>query len=69
MESAGPSHGGQGGLRDMPPVPVVAVRAGLPAYAGLDIGWPPGWAGLWRGVHVLPTPRIDLTGGVLPVSS
>jgi len=69
MESAGPSHGGQGGLRDMPPVPVVAVRAGLPAYAGPDIGWPPGWAGLWQGVHVLPTPRIDLTGGVLPVSS
>jgi hypothetical protein len=34
-------------LIEMPPVPVVPVRAGLPAYAGPAIDWPPGWAGLW----------------------
>ena len=51
-----------GGLREMPPVPVIAVRAGLPAYAGPTIGWPPGWAGLWTRAHVLPAPTIAITG-------
>ncbi len=51
-----------GGLIEAPPVPVVAVRAGLPAYAGLDIGWPPGWAGLWTRSHVMPARKINLTG-------
>jgi hypothetical protein len=49
-------------LIDMPPVPVVPVRATLPPYSGPDITWPPGWAGLWSKVHVMPTPRINLTG-------
>ncbi len=49
-------------LPDMPPVPVVAVRAGVAPYAGPDIAWPPGWAGLWRGRHVLPAPAIRITG-------
>lgn len=51
-----------GGLIDAPPVPVVAVRAGLPAYAGPDIGWPPGWAGLWRRPYLMPMPPINLSG-------
>jgi hypothetical protein len=38
------------------------VRATLPPYAGPDIAWPPGWAGLWSKVHVMPEPRINLTG-------
>ncbi len=50
------------GLQDMPAVPVVAVRATLPEYAGAAISWPPGWAGLWTRAHVLPAPRINLTG-------
>lgn len=49
-------------LPDMPPVPVVAVRAGVAPYAGPDIAWPPGWAGLWRGRHALPAPAIHITG-------
>jgi hypothetical protein len=51
-----------GGLSEPPPVPVVAVRAGLPAYAGPALGWPPGWAGLWTRTHAMPTGRISLTG-------
>jgi len=51
-----------GPLTDMPAVPVIPVRATLPPYAGPEIGWPPGWAGLWNKVHVMPTPRINLTG-------
>jgi hypothetical protein len=51
-----------GGLREPPPVPVVAVRAGLPSYAGPAIGWPPGWAGLWSRTHAMPARRINLTG-------
>jgi hypothetical protein len=66
MERAVTSHGGVGGLVDTPPVPIVAVRAGLPAYSGPDIGWPPGWAGLWQGVHVMPQPKINLTGHTAP---
>ena len=49
-------------LPDMPPVPVVAVRAGVAPYGGADLAWPPGWAGLWRGRHVLPAPAISITG-------
>ena len=51
-----------GVLRDSPAVPVIAVRASLPAYAGPTIGWPPGWAGLWTRAHVLPAPPINITG-------
>ncbi len=50
------------GLQDMPDVPVIPVRATLPEYAGPAIGWPPGWAGLWRGRHVMPEQPINLTG-------
>jgi hypothetical protein len=50
------------GLRETPRVPVVAVRAGLPPYTGPDIGWPPGWAGLWTRAHVVPAPPINITG-------
>jgi hypothetical protein len=53
---------GGGPLTEMPPVPVIPVRATLPPYAGPDITWPPGWAGLWSKVHVMPAPRINLTG-------
>jgi hypothetical protein len=49
-------------LMEMPPVPVVPVRAGLAPYNGPTIGWPPGWAGLWSKVHVMPAPRRNLTG-------
>jgi hypothetical protein len=49
------------GLREMPPVPVIAVRATLPEYAGPAIAWPPGWAGLWTGKHVMPAAPIRLT--------
>jgi hypothetical protein len=41
-------------LAEMPAVPVIPVRANLPPYSGETIGWPPGWAGLWSKVHVLP---------------
>jgi len=51
-----------GPLTEMPPVPVVPVRATLPPYPGPDIAWPPGWAGLWSKVHAMPAPRINLTG-------
>jgi hypothetical protein len=49
------------GLRETAPVPVIPVRAILPAYAGPAIGWPPGWAGLWTRTHVMPAPQIRLT--------
>jgi len=55
------------GLRETPPVPVIAVRAGLPAYDGPAIGWPPGWAGLWTRAHVLPAAPLNLTGEPLPL--
>jgi hypothetical protein len=29
-------------------LPVVAVRRGVPDYAGPALPWPPGWAGLWN---------------------
>jgi len=29
-------------------LPVIAVRSGVPAYAGPELPWPPGWARLWR---------------------
>jgi hypothetical protein len=48
--------------RDMPPVPVVPVRAGMPPYSGPAIPWPPGWKGLWTQPHLLPAPRIDISG-------
>ena len=50
------------GLVEAPPVPVVPVRAGLQPYAGTSIGWPPGWAGLWTGTHVMPAPKVSFTG-------
>lgn len=59
LNMAAPS--GQG-LREAPPVPVVPVRAKLAPYEGPDIGWPPGWAGLWSGTHVMPAPRLVLPG-------
>ena len=42
--------------------PSSSPQPGRPPYAGPEIGWPPGWAGLWSKVHVMPTPRINLTG-------
>jgi hypothetical protein len=50
------------GLREMPPVPVVGVRAALAPYTGPDIGWPPGWAGLWSRRHVMPFTPLKLSG-------
>ena len=51
-----------GGLIEMPPVPIVPVRAGLPVYAGPVIEWPPGWAGLWTRRHEMPVRKPNLTG-------
>jgi hypothetical protein len=51
-----------GGLREPPPVPIVAVRSGLQSYEGPPISWPPGWAGLWTRAHAMPARRINLTG-------
>jgi hypothetical protein len=51
-----------GFLPEMPAVPVIAVRASLPLYAGAPLSWPPGWCGLWPRAHALPTPAINLTG-------
>jgi hypothetical protein len=46
--------------QEAPPVPVIPVRASLPAYTGPDIGWPPGWRGLWTRRHVMPEPGLRL---------
>jgi hypothetical protein len=46
----------------MPPVPIVPVRAGLAPYAGREIGWPPGWAGLWSRRYELPLGKPNFTG-------
>jgi hypothetical protein len=51
-----------GGLIEMPPVPVVPVRAGLPAVCRARIGWPPGWAGLWTRRHEMPMRKPNFTG-------
>jgi hypothetical protein len=51
-----------GPLTDMPPVPVVPVRAGLPPYSGPDLPWPPGWTGLWSRVHAMPAPKPNFSG-------
>ena len=50
-----------GFLPEMPAVPVIAVRASLPLYAGAPLSWPPGWAGLWTRAHAMPTPAINLS--------
>jgi hypothetical protein len=62
MYSLNMERPGTGGLQEAPPVPVVPVRASLPAYDGPALGWPPGWAGLWTRAHVMPAPPIDITG-------
>ncbi|HZX26735.1 MAG TPA: L-asparaginase [Telluria sp.] len=50
-------------LDEAPPLPVVPVRAGLPAYSGPVLDWPPGWKGLWtRARHVLPEPKPNFSG-------
>lgn len=49
-------------LPEMPPVPVIAVRATLPLYDGPVLPWPPGWAGLWSRAHALPAPPVNLSG-------
>jgi hypothetical protein len=50
----------------LPPVPVIAVRRNVPDYAGPALTWPPGWAGLWRGLPeprlATPAPKIRLPG-------
>jgi hypothetical protein len=51
-----------GPLTEMPPVPVVPVRASLPPYSGPEIAWPPGWNGLWTKVHAMPEPRLIIPG-------
>jgi hypothetical protein len=51
-----------GPLTEMPAVPVIPVRATLPAYSGPDIAWPPGWAGLWSKVHAMPVARPNFSG-------
>lgn len=47
---------------EIPPVPVVAVRAGLPAWSGPPVDWPPGWKGLWTRKHTLPPRALELDG-------
>jgi len=32
-------------------LPVIAVRRGVPEYAGAPLPWPPGWAHLWKVAH------------------
>jgi hypothetical protein len=49
-------------LSDMPPVPVIPVRANLPPYSGQPINWPPGWAGLWSKVHAMPAQPVSTLG-------
>jgi hypothetical protein len=56
-----------------PIMPVIAVRRGVPDYAGPALPWPPGWAGLWSGKqHLQPAapPTLDgaLGQGALPLS-
>jgi hypothetical protein len=50
-------------LTEMPPVPVVPVRANLKPYSGPEITWPPGWSGLWSKPHV-PPPAVQLVSTV-----
>lgn len=50
------------GMREMPPLPVVPVRAGMPEYDGPTLAWPPGWKGLWTRAHVMPPAPVNLTG-------
>ncbi|WP_229634275.1 L-asparaginase [Duganella qianjiadongensis] len=57
LDMARPAHGP---LTEMPPLPVVPVRASLPPYAGPALPWPPGWQGLWSKVHALPPARLEL---------
>ena len=49
-----------------PAVPVIPVRCNVPDYAGPALTWPPGWAGLWRGLPeprlAVPAPKIKLSG-------
>jgi hypothetical protein len=40
-------------------LPIIAVRCGVPDYAGPDLPWPPGWAGLWAASATLPANRAD----------
>jgi len=32
-------------------LPVIAVRQGVPEYAGPPLPWPPGWTHLWKAAH------------------
>ena len=32
-------------------LPVIPLRANVPAYAGPALPWPPGWAALWSGTR------------------
>ena len=50
------------GAQEMPPVPVIPVRANTPPYTGTALAWPPGWAGLWTRTHAMPAAPINLTG-------
>jgi hypothetical protein len=40
-------------------LPVIAVRRGVPAYAGPPLPWPPGWAKLWTGSSALVKIRCN----------
>jgi hypothetical protein len=46
-------------------LPVMAVRNGLPDYAGPALPWPPGWAGLWSGGRDLARLSFDRAKSVL----
>ena len=43
-------------------LPVIAVRRGVPDYAGPVLPWPPGWAGLWTSVPAIRLLRINPAG-------
>ncbi len=42
-------------------VPVIAVRQGIPAYAGPPIDWPPGWKHMWRSGSLAAGGKVGLT--------
>ncbi|TFW15623.1 L-asparaginase [Massilia arenosa] len=50
--------------QDAPALPIVPVRAGMPAYSGPELAWPPGWKGIWRKQHLLPAPKRNIITGM-----
>ena len=47
-------------------VPIIAVRRGIPDYAGPPLAWPPGWTRLWR--HGGGLLQADTSNNAVPVA-